>query len=93
MKHKEYASGTFCKSIQCEKHKSLENLPREEYLLRKSSLCGDCFAWKLFTWLGEKEYRILKTEPRLSARELAARIRGIDPMFVNDLTEDEILCL
>jgi hypothetical protein len=29
----------------------------------------------------------------ISARELAARLKGIDPVTVKDLTDDEILCI
>lgn len=93
MEKKEYVSGTFCTSIECERHKNLEGLKGKEYLEKKELLCIDCFAWKLFAWLGDKQYRIVKTESQMSALEMAARIKGIDPIHVKDLTEDEILCL
>ena len=31
--------------------------------------------------------------PEMSSKELVARIKGIDPVRVENLTEDEILCL
>ena len=34
-----------------------------------------------------------QTQPEISNRQLAAMIKGIDPVRVEDLTEDEIMCL
>lgn len=93
MSGKEYISGTFCIDIKCTHHKALEQYSGDEYFKQKALLCADCYAWKFFTWLRDHKYRIVQTLPEISARELAARIKGIDPVRVEDLTEDEILCL
>ena len=90
---REYESGTFCRDIGCERHARLDGVGRDGYLDRKEQICGDCYAWRLFRWLGARGWRIVLTEPEISAHELAARIKGIDPVRVGDLTEDEILCL
>ncbi len=93
MSGKEYRSGMFCIDIKCAHHGALEKLEGEEYLEAKKTLCTDCYAWKFFNWLHENKYRIVQTMPEMSNRELVARIRGIDPVRVEDLTEDEIICL
>ncbi len=92
MKRK-YESGTFCRDIGCERHLDLEKLPGSDYIERKKVHCADCHAWRFLQWLGEKGWRIVLTAPEISARDLAARIKGIDPVLVRDLTEDEILSL
>jgi len=93
MATREYKSGAFCIDIKCEQHKKLDGLNDAEYLARKGELCADCYAWKLFQWLKEKRWKIVLTMNEISARDLAARIKGVDPVRVKDLTEDEILCL
>ncbi len=88
-----YKSGTFCVDIDCPEHKELESLEGDVYLEKKRSHCKDCSAWQFFLWLDEHGYRIVKTLDEISAKELAARLKGIDPVRVEDLTIDEILCL
>jgi hypothetical protein len=90
---KKYESGTFCKSIQCEKHAPLEGLSGESYLQKKSVHCRECFAWRFLNWTKDNGWRIVMTMPEISSKELAARIKGIEMVRVEDLTEDEILCL
>ena len=90
---KKYESGTFCKSIQCERHASLEKLAGDAYLKKKAKHCKDCYAWKFLDWTKEKGWRIVLTMPEISSKELAAHIKGIDIVRVEDLTDDEILCL
>jgi hypothetical protein len=90
---KKYESGTFCQSIQCERHVPLENLSGDAYLAKKAVHCKDCYAWKFLNWTKEKGWRIVFTMPEISSKELAARIKGIDIVRVEDLTEDEILTL
>ncbi len=90
---KKYKPGTFCMDIQCPRHQELEALEGEAYLAKKRVHCKECLAWKFFLWLEEKDYRILSSLDEISAKELAARIKGIDPVTVEHLTEDEILCL
>ncbi|MEW6441695.1 MAG: hypothetical protein AB1640_12240 [bacterium] len=92
MRH-EYKSGTFCMDIQCPHHKVLEAVAWDEYLAKKRDHCKDCYAWKFFLWLKEKDWRILRPIPDISSKELAARLKGLDPVKVEHLTEDEILCL
>ena len=93
MAKKEYISGTFCLDIQCNHHKALEQYSGDDYLKQKAILCADCYAWKFFIWLKDHKYRIIQSAPEISAHELATRIKGIDPVRVEDLTDDEILCL
>jgi hypothetical protein len=93
MATREYASGAFCKDIKCERHKVLEGLSGSEYLSRKSDHCKECYAWMLFNWLKDRHWKIVLTMNEISAVEMAARIKGIDPIRVKDLTMDEILCL
>jgi len=90
---KEYQIGTFCKDIKCRKHKALEGLSGNAYLRKKNVHCADCEAWKFFNWLKEKKFRIVHSLPQMSSKELAARLRGLDIVRVEDLTEDEIMCL
>ncbi|HEY9160722.1 MAG TPA: hypothetical protein VIS94_06520 [Desulfomonilia bacterium] len=90
---KKYKSGTFCMDIQCPKHKELESLTGYAYREKKKIQCKDCNAWNFFLWLEKHDYRIISTLKEISAKELAARIKGIDPVRVQDLTIDEILCL
>ncbi|MBN2159171.1 MAG: hypothetical protein JW807_07230 [Spirochaetes bacterium] len=90
---KRYESGTFCKSIQCERHAPLEGLKGEAYLQKKAVHCKDCYAWKFLNWMKDNGWRIVLTVPEISSKELAARIKGIDIVRVEDLTEDEILTL
>jgi hypothetical protein len=90
---KKYESGTFCQSIQCERHVPLESLSGDAYLAKKAVHCKDCYAWKFLNWTKEKGWRIVFTMPEISSKELAARIKGIDIVRVEDLTEDEILTL
>lgn len=93
MAQKKYKSGTFCIDIACPRHKELESLEGEAYLGKKKILCKDCYAWRLFAWLDDHHYRIVQTLPQVSAKELAAMIKGVDPVRVEDLTIDQILAL
>ncbi len=93
MATREYKSGTFCSDINCQRHGDLDGLGDNAYLARKSEICKDCYAWKLFNWLKDRHWKIVLTVEEISAIELAARIKGIDPVRVKDLTMDEILCL
>jgi len=88
-----YKSGTFCIDIQCPKHKDLESLAGDAYVEKKRTHCEDCMAWRFFIWLDKHGYRIIKTFDEMSGKELAARLKGIDPVTVEHLTIDEILCL
>jgi hypothetical protein len=90
---KEYKIGSFCKDIKCPKHKALEGLSGNTYLRKKHVHCKDCEAWKFFNWSKEKTFRIVHSLPQMSNKELAARLRGLDVVRVEDLTEDEIMCL
>lgn len=90
---KKYKSGTFCVDIQCPKHKGLESLDGKAYVEKKETHCKACKAWQFFLWLDKHEYRIVSTLNEISAKELAARLKGIDPVTVEHLTIDEILCL
>ncbi|PKL39609.1 MAG: hypothetical protein CVV44_05150 [Spirochaetae bacterium HGW-Spirochaetae-1] len=93
MSRKDYQSGMFCIDINCAHHKALEGLKDNAYMDRKKELCGGCYAWKFFVWLQDHKYRMVQTLPEMPNRELVARIKGIDPVRVEDLTDDEILCL
>ena len=88
-----YRPGTFCIDIQCPKHKELEPLKGEAYLEQKKKLCRDCLAWRFFQWLDEHDFRVIKTFDEIPAKELAARLKGIDPVKVEHLSIEEILCL
>lgn len=90
---KQYRPGTFCVEIQCEHHKALASLSGDEYLKKKREHCEDCLAWRFFCWLGEKKWRILRGLPEMPGKELAARLKGMDPRKAEHLTEEEILCL
>ena len=90
---KEYKIGAFCIDINCQKHKDLEGLDGEAYLEKKRVHCKDCSGWIFFNWAKDNKWRIVHTLPQMSNKELAARIRGIDIVRVEDLTEDEIMCL
>lgn len=90
---KEYKSGTFCIDIKCPKHKALSGLEGKAYMAKKKVLCKECYAWRFFNWAKDNQWRIVHTLPQLSNKQLAAMIKGIDPVRVEDLTEDEILCL
>jgi hypothetical protein len=90
---KKYASGTYCTDISCPRHKELESFTGDEYREKKSVFCKDCIAWQFFLWLDSHDYRIILTRPEISAKELSARLKGIDPVRVEDLTIDEILTL
>ena len=90
---KKYESGTFCKDIKCERHTPLGAYQGEEYLAKKAVHCKECYAWMFFQWLKERNYRTILTVPEMSSKELAARLKGIDPVKVENLTEDEILSL
>ncbi|MBP7584135.1 MAG: hypothetical protein KBA61_08895 [Spirochaetes bacterium] len=90
---REYKSGMFCKDIGCPKHAALEGLDGDAYIERKKVHCKDCYAWQFFTWMKDNKWRIVHTMPEISNKQLAAMIKGIDPVKVEDLTEDEILCL
>ncbi|MCU0577117.1 MAG: hypothetical protein MUD15_09875 [Desulfobacterota bacterium] len=93
MAQKKYKSGTFCIDIACPRHKDLESLSGDAYLEKKKVHCRECYAWQLLTWLEGHHYRIVHTYPQVSAKDLAAMIKGIDPVRVEDLTIDEILAL
>jgi hypothetical protein len=90
---KEYISGTFCIDIKCPQHKALEGLDGKAYIKKKQVHCKDCSAWRFFNWMKDNKWRIVRMQPEMSNKQLAAMIRGIDPVRVEDLTEDEILCL
>ena len=79
MKEQKYVSGQYCIDICCPVHEELKSLEDDEYVNKKNELCAD--------------WRIVKTVPEMSAKSLAAAIKGIDPVRVEDLTMDEILCL
>jgi hypothetical protein len=98
METKKYKSGTFCIDIACPRHKDLESLEGEAYLEKKKVHCRECYAWQFLIWLDQHDYRVIMTLPeisaqKISARELSARLKGIDPVRVEDLTIDEILTL
>ena len=93
MATKKYKSGAFCIDIECPRHKDLESLEGEAYLEKKRVHCKECYAWQFLIWLEKHEYRIVLTMPEISAKELSARLKGIDPVRVEDLTIDEILTL
>jgi hypothetical protein len=93
MVEKRYVSGTFCRSIECAHHKALENFTENEYIQKKTVYCKDCYAWQFYSWLKDNNWRVVRTTPEMPAKELAAHIKGIDPLKVEDLTMDEILCL
>jgi hypothetical protein len=90
---KKYESGMFCRGINCVRHVSLEELKKDDYFKKKAAHCKDCTAWDFLNWLKDNGYRIVKTMPEISSKELAARIKGMDVVHVEDLTEDEILSL
>jgi hypothetical protein len=93
MAAKKYKSGTFCIDIACPRHKDLESLEGEAYLEKKKVHCRECYAWQFLSWLDKHDYRIVLTQPEVSAKDLAAMLKGIDPVRVEDLTIDEILTL
>jgi hypothetical protein len=90
---REYKPGTFCVDIQCERHEVLASLKDDEYLMRKRQHCRDCLAWQFFAWLEKKKWRVVRGLPQMSTKEIAARLKGIDPVKAEHLTEEEILCL
>jgi hypothetical protein len=90
---KKYQSGTFCRDIACPRHKALESYEGDVYLTEKAVHCKDCYAWMFLNWLKDRNWRIVLTAPEMSSKELVARIKGVDPVRVEDLTDDEILCL
>ena len=90
---REYTSGAFCIDIKCPQHKVIEGFEGNAYMEKKQVHCKDCYAWLFFTWMKDNKWRIIRTQPELSNKQLAAMIKGIDPVRVEDLTEDEILCL
>jgi hypothetical protein len=90
---KEYISGTFCIDIKCPQHKALEELEGKTYAEKKRVHCKDCYAWRFFNWMKDNKWRIVRIQPEMSNKRIAAMIKGIDPVRVEDLTEDEILCL
>lgn len=91
--NKEYVSGTFCIDIKCPQHSALEGLTGSDYMQKKNLHCKDCFAWRFFIWTKKNKWRIVQAQQEISNKQLAAMIKGIDPVRVEDLTEDEILCL
>lgn len=93
MKERKYVSGQFCIDIKCSHHTALDGLKGDAYMKKKAVNCVDCAAWKFYLWLKDHRYRIVMTPSEMSAKELAAHIKGIDPVKVEDLTLDEILCL
>lgn len=90
---KEYKSGTFCIDIKCPKHKALEGLDGNAYIEKKQEHCKECHAWQFINWAKDNKFRIVHTWPQVSNKQLAAMIKGIDPVRVEDLTEEEIMCL
>jgi len=93
MKEERYTSGTFCLSIDCAHHKPLEQFSDDEYLEKKALFCKDCYAWKFYLWLKDKNWKVVRTIPEMSIQEIAAHLRGIDPSVAKDLDIDEILSL
>ena len=93
MKEKEYVSGQFCIDVKCPNHEALEGFDGDDYLAKKAIHCKECFAWIFFNWMKEHNWKIVKTIPEMSAREIAARIKGIDPDRVEDITVEEIMCI
>jgi hypothetical protein len=93
MTTKKYKSGTFCIDISCPRHKVLETLEGEAYLKKKKVHCRECYAWQFLIWLDKHNYRVIMPLSEISAKELSARLKGIDPVNVEDLTIDEILTL
>jgi hypothetical protein len=93
MATKKYKSGTFCIDIACPHHKVLEPLDKDAYLAKKKVHCHDCYAWQFLIWLEKHNYRVILPLSEISAKELSARLKGIDPLQVEDLTIDEILTL
>lgn len=93
MKERKYVSGQFCIDIKCPYHVALDGLKGDAYMKKKAVQCKACPAWQFYLWLKDHRYRIVMTVPEMSARELAAHIKGVDPVKVEDLTLDEILCL
>jgi hypothetical protein len=90
---REYKSGTYCIEVKCPKHKELEGLTGDAYLKKKKVHCKKCLAWQFFSWAKDNQWRIVHTWPEVSNKQLAAMIKGIDPVRVEDLTEEEIMCL
>lgn len=90
---KEYKSGTFCIDIKCPKHKDLDGLDGNAYVEKKEKHCKECYAWVFINWAKKNKFRIVHTWPQVSNKQLAAMIKGIDPVRVEDLTEEEIMCL
>lgn len=88
-----YRPGTFCRDIDCPRHRELAALEGEAYLEKKRELCRDCLAWRFFRWLEEHDFRVIRTFEEIPAKELAARLKGIDPVKVEHLSIEEILCL
>jgi hypothetical protein len=93
MAPKRYKSGTFCIDIACPRHEELAALTDDAYLEKKKIFCRDCNAWQFLSWLGRHNYRIILAHAAMSPKELAARLKGIDPSLVEDLTIDDILTL
>ena len=93
MGSKKYKSGTYCIDIACPRHKDLELLEGEAYLEKKKDHCRDCYAWRFLIWLEKHHYKVIMTQPEFSTKELSARLKGINPEHVEDLTIDEILTL
>ncbi|NLA12242.1 MAG: hypothetical protein GX883_08970 [Firmicutes bacterium] len=88
-----YSPGSFCREINCPEHEALESLEEEAYLEKKKNHCQDCTAWRFFLWLEQRNFRVIRTIDEVPAKELAARLKGIDPSTVEHLTIEEILCL
>ncbi len=88
-----YKSGNYCKDIQCIRHVQLERYEGGEYLKIKNEKCGSCHAWLFLNWLGRHNWNITVSSPDVSSKALAARLKGIDPSRVSDLTEEDILSL
>jgi len=88
-----YKSGSYCKDIQCIRHIQLEKYQGGEYLKMKSEKCASCHAWLFLNWLGRHNWNITVSSKDESSKALAARLKGIDPSMVSDLSEEDILCL
>ena len=93
MATKKYRSGTFCIDIACPHHKVLEPLDNEAYLARRRSTAEIVTHGSSIIWLEKHNYRVILPLSEISAKELSARLKGIDPLQVEDLTIDEILTL
>jgi hypothetical protein len=90
---KKYEPGMFCSSIHCERHAPPGKPQRRRVSEEKSSTLQGLLVWKFLIWTKDKGWRKVMTMPEISSRELAACIKGIDIVPMEDLSEDNILTL